>query len=357
MTNVAGPSARPIRVGLIGYGLGGSAFHAPFIATTPGLQLAAVVTRDDARRREVAARYPSARVVDDVDALLRDDADVELVVVSTPNRLHHQLAVQAIDAGRHVVVDKPMVPTAAEARALSARAHARGVVLAPFMNRRWDGDFQTLRALIADGALGEPTRLESRFERWRPTPSGGWREREEPGEAGGTLFDLGSHLVDQALVLFGPVAGVYAELDRRRAGAEVDDDAFVALTHASGARSHLHMSAVAAQEGPRFRLLGTRGAFTKWGLDVQEAALRAGAVPSGPGWGVEPAAAHGLLGVGVDSRRVPTIRGDYGAFYRGLVAAVREGAPPPVSPLDAVAGLTVIEAARDSARRGAVVRL
>ena len=189
-------------------------------------------------------------------------------------------------------------------------------------------------------------RFESRFERFRPELKDGWRELADPEEAGGVLFDLGPHLIDQALLLFGPAVRVYGEVDVRRAGAEVDDDAFVAITHASGVRSHLWMSAVTAQLGPRLRVLGDRAGYVKHGLDVQEAALRDGRDPGGAGWGREDETAWGVLGTDGDLRRIETEPGDYGAFYRGVAAALRDGAPPPVDPADAVAGLEVIEAAR-----------
>jgi len=335
-----------LRAGVIGYGLGGAAFHAPFIAATPGLQLSAIVTRDAERQRMAARAYPGARIIDDVSQLWDASFGLDLVAISTPNRTHVPLAMSAIAAGMHVVVDKPIAPSSNEARSVADAAQRRGVHVIPFQNRRWDGDFLTLRRLVSDGAVGTPLRFESRFERWRPVPTGGWRERGAPDEAGGLLFDLGSHLIDQALVLFGPVRDVYAHRDRRRQGVEADDDTFVALTHASGVRSHLYMSAVAAQAAPRFRLLGHLGAFTKWGLDVQEDALRAGARPGGPDWGREPEERWGTLGIDGRTQRVPTERGDYGAFYAGVVQAIRGDGRAPVDVADAIAMLEVIEAAQ-----------
>jgi predicted dehydrogenase len=255
-----------------------------------------------------------------------------------------------------VVVDKPFATTAAEARAVVGEARAQGRLLTVFQNRRWDGDFLTVRKLLAEGALGAVHRFESRFERWNPVPRPGWRESGDPAEAGGLLFDLGAHLIDQALQLFGPVLTVYAELDRRRPGVAVDDDAFVALTHASGARSQLWMSKVAAQRGPRFRVLGERAAFTKYGLDGQEPAMAAGGVPGSAGWGEEPAERWGVLGEDGATRPVATEPGCYPRFYAAVAAALRAGWPPPVDPDDAVAALEIIEAARASAERGAVVR-
>jgi predicted dehydrogenase len=351
------PSQRPLRVGLLGYGLAGRVFHAPLIRACPGLALTAVVTRAPERRAALHAACPEAAALDTPDELWARAADLDLVVVATPNRSHVPLAQAALRAGLPVVVDKPLAPSAAEARALIAEARARRLLLTVFQNRRWDGDFLTVRRLIAEDALGAVRRFESRFERFSPTPRQGWRESGDPAEAGGLLFDLGAHLVDQALQLFGPVRAVYAELDRRRPGVGADDDTFVALAHASGTRSHLWMSKVAAQRGPRLRVLGERAAFTKHGLDGQEPAMAAGGVPGSPGWGQEPPERWGLLGEDGAARPVATEAGCYLRFYEAVAAAVRDGAPLPVDPADAAAALDVIEAARVSAERGQIVAL
>jgi len=215
-----------------------------------------------------------------------------------------------------------------------------------FHNRRWDNDFRTVRQLVEAGELGTVHRFESRFERWRPTPKGGWRELGDPAEAGGALYDLGSHLIDQALQLFGPVRSVYAELDRRRAGVQVDDDSFVALTHKSGVRSHLWMGALTPQLGPRMRVLGDRAGFTKYGLDGQEDALRGGNRPGGPEWGVEPSSLSGQLGVDGSLRRITSVPGAYQDFYALMRDAVRGEGHVPVTPEEAIAVLEVIEQAR-----------
>ncbi len=339
----------PLRVGLIGFGLAGAAFHAPLLVTTPGLRLAAVVTRDPERRDAVGRAYPGAAVLDSPDAVW--DGGFDLVVVAAPNRAHVPLARAAIAAGIPVVVDKPLAATADEARAVVDEARTAGVMLTVFQNRRWDGDFLTARRLIETGELGTVLRWESRFERWRPEIKEGWRELADPSEAGGVLYDLGSHLVDQALVLFGPAREVYAEVDVRRADAQVDDDSFVAIEHESGVRSHLWMSAVAADLGPRLRVLGDRASYVKHGLDVQEDALRAGRRPDEPGWGEEPEESWGRLGAGDDFRPVRTEPGTYARFYEDVASALREGAPPPVDPEDAVRALAVLDEARLSARR------
>jgi predicted dehydrogenase len=348
-------SSRPLRVGLLGYGLAGRVFHAPLIAATPGLVLAAVVTRDADRRAQLKAAHPEAEALDSPEQLWAQRLDV--VVVATDNRSHVPLAHAAIQAGAAVVVDKPFATTAASARELVAAARAAGRLLTVFQNRRWDGDFLTVQKLVADGTLGAIRRFESRFDRWNLVPKASWRERGEPEEAGGLLFDLGAHVIDQALQLFGPVRTVYAELDRRRPGVVVDDDAFVALTHASGTRSHLWMSKVAAQRGPRFRLLGERAAFTKLGLDGQEAAMAVGGLPGAEGWGEEPPAYWGVVGVDGAIAPVPTETGGYPRFYAAVAAAVRGEGAMPVEPDDAIAGLDVIEAARRSAERAEVVQL
>jgi predicted dehydrogenase len=347
----------PLRVALIGYGLAGAHFHAPLIDAVPDLRLAAIVTRNADRAAAARHDHPQAAIWDTADEVWAQADDVDLVVVATPNRTHIPFTRAAIAAGLAVVVDKPFTATAETARALVHEAREGGVVLTVFHNRRWDGDFLTVRRLTREGALGEVARFESRFERWRPDVGSGWRERLDPDEGGGLLLDLGSHLVDQALVLFGPVRDVYAELDARRAGAAVDDDCFLALTHRTGVRSHLWMSAAAAQLGPRMRVLGSRAAYVKWGLDVQEDALRSGVPAAGPGWGIEPGERWGRLGTDADATAVPTEAGAYPSFYQGVADAIRHGAPPPVDPLDAAAGLEILDAARRSHEERRVVHL
>jgi predicted dehydrogenase len=350
-------TSRPVRVGLIGYGLAGSVFHAPLIACSPALALAAIVTSDPQRRAKAARDHPDARVVGSADEMWDIAADLDLAVIATPNKTHVPLARAALAAGLGVVVDKPFAPTAAEGRALIEEARQRGRLLTVFQNRRWDSDFLTVRQLAADGELGTVYRLISRFDRWRPAPKGGWRERADPAEAGGLLYDLGSHLIDQAVLLLGAVAGVYAELDCRREGMPVDDDTFVALTHSSGARSHLTMTVLAAQPGPRFHVLGSRAAYLKFGPDVQEDALRRGEKPDRPDWGEEPTERWGTLGTLDDVKRVATVPGSYRDFYIRVAAALRHNTPPPVDPNDSASVLDVIEAAQRSAAARRYVEL
>ncbi|GLF93525.1 Gfo/Idh/MocA family oxidoreductase [Streptomyces yaizuensis] len=358
-----GTGGGALRVGLVGYGVAGSFFHAPLIAATPDLELDTVVTANAERREQAAAEFPGVRFAERPEELWARADALDLVVIASPNRTHVPLATTALRAGLPVVVDKPLAATAAEARGLAALAAERGLLLSVFQNRRWDGDFLTLRRVLAEGLLGDVQRFESRFERWRPQLKGGWRESGDPEEIGGLLYDLGSHLVDQALTLFGPAVRVYAEADVRRAGAEADDDTFIALTHAGGVRSHLHMSATAAQLGPRFRVLGSTAGLVKYGLDPQEAALRAGVRPvPGEPWGVEEESYWGRLGAGESPLTggggpVETVPGDYPAYYAAIARSLREGMPPPVTAGEAAAALDVLEAARRSAERGTTVSL
>jgi scyllo-inositol 2-dehydrogenase (NADP+) len=346
-----------LEVGLVGFGLGGSTFHAPLIAVTPGLHLAAVVTRDGARRQEIARRYPDARVVSKVDELWSGAPRLDLVVISTPNVTHVPLARAALEAGTHVVVDKPFAATADEAREIGALAERVSRLAIPYQNRRWDGDFLTVQRLLREGALGAVMRFESRFERWRAAPKPGWCAPDAAKRVEGIVYDIGSHLIDQALTLFGPVSEVYAELDRRRPEVRVEDEAFISLAHGDGVRSHLYTSASAAQSGPRMSVWGTHAAYVKHGLDIQEDALKGGAIPGGPGWGVEERDRWGLLGMLDQRRHEETERGAYPAFYAGVERAIRGGAEPPVRVSEAIAYLTVIEAVFRSAKERKAVTL
>ena len=345
-----------LRGAVIGYGLAGSVFHAPLIASTPGLTVSAVVTGNAERQAEARQAHPDAQVLSDAAKVFESASDHDFVVVATPNEAHADLARRALDAGLPVVVDKPLAPTAPEARSLVETAEELGVLLTVFMNRRWDSDQLTLHRLLDEGKLGEVLRYESRFERWRPALSERkpWREASSPEAGGGILLDLGSHLVDQAIELFGPVARVYAEIESRRGGA--DDDAFLALEHRSGARSHLWASLLAAAPGPRLRVLGDRAAYIVTDVDGQEDALRSGARPGGDEeWGTEPHERWGRLIIEEKSEAVASERGNWPGFYIRLEQALREGSPAPVDPWEAVAGLEVLDAARRSAATTTVV--
>lgn len=301
----AGARGKPVRVAVIGYGLAGATFHAPLIAATPDMALASVVISHPKRQARVRREHPDVRLLPRVEGLWDLASEHDLAVVATPNRFHVPLGLQALEAGMAVVVDKPMAPTAQDGRRLIAAAEDGGLLLTVFQNRRWDGDFLTVQKLMSEGALGPVFRFESRFERWRPDlREGAWRERGAPGDAGGLLFDLGSHLIDRAVRLVGPPTRVYAEVDRRRDGAEVDDDVFVALTHQAGVRSHLWMSVLAAIRGPRMRVLGISGTYEK------------------------PPERWGRLASGDEVRTIETEPGAWTHFYPRVVESLRAGSPP-----------------------------
>jgi len=339
----------PVRFGLVGYGFGGRYFHAPLLAAAPECALVGVVTGSPERRALVAQEHPGTATFDSLTALA--EAGAEAVAISTPADTHTALTDQALDLGLAVVCDKPFALDAASARGSVERAERLGLPLAPYQNRRWDSDFLTVRQLVEAGTLGTVTRFESRFERFTP----------EPGPApsgGGTLLDFGAHLVDQALVLLGPVASVYAEWRVRDSG--LDDDVLVALTHTSGARSHLAGSWSEGAPGNRFRVTGTAASYVVGGpMDGQEDALIAGQTPAtlGSGWGAEPPERWGRVSRGDDGEPVPTVPGAWDTFYPAFARAVRGQGPLPVEPRDAVASLTVLDAARRSATEGVVVRL
>ena len=341
---------RVIRTAVIGFGTSGRVFHAPFLDADSAYSLDLVGTRDPSRRAAAEARHPSAATVATVDELWAASDRIDLVVIGSPSGTHAQLADVALGLGLDVVVDKPFAVTAEEGRALIAKAARLGRTLTVFQNRRWDGDFRTVRHLIETGELGEIRRFESRFEWWKPTPRTSWKTDATTAEGGGILYDLGTHLIDQAVLLFGAVAELSAvEIERRRHGGAADDDVFLTLRHECGVRSHLWMNAVAPASGPRFHVLGSRAGYTSWGLDGQEPALIAGALPRDPGFGETPEARWGVLGIDGAARRVPTERGDYGEFYRLLASSLRDGAPPPVDPADAVAVLELIQQAHAAA--------
>lgn len=362
----------PLRVAVVGYGLGGSVFHAPFIDTNPRLSLDGIVTANPDRQAAATKRYPNTRLIRSVDELLGHAGEWDLVVVTVPNASHYEVAERAINAGLHTVIDKPITPTSAEAERLAELADHRHVSVIPHQNRRWDGDFLTVTDMLATKRLGEVWRFESRFERWSPAPTKPTKPTKpttwklDPNQPGaGILFDLGSHLVDQVLHLFGPPSSVYAERIGR--GAPVDNDAFLALTYANGLVAHLWTSSTVAQLGPRFRILGSKAGYVKYGLDPQEDALRGSRLPTEPGWGEDPPERWGRVGP-VDASTadastagatepVPTRPGAYQEFYAGVAAHLIDGAAPPVDVADAILGLKVLEAAVASAETRSVVTI
>ena len=339
----------PVRIGLAGYGLGGRYFHAPLIASAADCEFLGVVTTSPERRRQVAEDLgrPAFASVEELAG-----AGAEAVAISTPAATHVTLTRQALRLGLAVVCDKPFAPDASSARATVALAERLGVPLTVYQNRRWDSDFLTLRELLAKGSLGTLTVFESRFERFRPEPG-------PPASGGGTLLDFGSHLADQALLLAGPAGGVYAEMHYRSDPDGLDDDFFVALTHADGVRSHLWGSWRQGAPGPRIRAAGTEGSYVVQDVDGQEAQLRSGASPASSAgqWGAEPPEHWGHVLRGDSEEPVPSAHGAWNLFYPAFASAVRGTQPVPVDPRDAVATAAVLDAARASARTAQVVNL
>src|SRR5882672_115322 len=318
-----------LNVGLVGFGFAGKVFHAPVIRAVEGLRLAAIERRD-------------------VGAVLSQKVD--LVVIATPNTSHHPLAKQCLLAGCHVVVDKPFTTTLAEAEDLVELARQQGRILSVYQNRRYVGDFVTLQKLVSEGTLGRIVSYESHFDRFRPDQKpGAWRERAEPGA--GVWFDIGPHLLDQAFVLFGTPRALAADIRIERDGGVVDD-AFDVTLHYPNLRAVLRASMLAASPGPSFAVRGTRGSFIKYGVDAQEAALKAGGIPGEPDWDADPPALYGTLTTAEGTRPVPTIPSSYARYYANVRDAILGKADLAVTPdqaLDVMRGLEL--AVASGARR------
>lgn len=338
-----------IGVGLIGYGLSGRAFHAPYVRTTSGMALNAVVSSD---RNKVHADLPKTRVLPSVEALLAEP-DIDLVIVSSPDALHAEHAIAALNAGKHVLVDKPFATSLTDARRVIEASEAAGRLLTVYHNRRWDADFLTLRELLAEGQLGEIVQFESHFDRWRPKPAATWKEARE----GGSWLDLGPHLVDQALVLFGRPEAIFADIADLRLQAPAPDY-FHAVLRYPDKRVILHSSKLIASNGLRFAVHGTGGSWIKHGVDPQEAAILAGTAPVGEYWGHDPDSGFLTLGdLQLTTSTLPNCQGDYRLFWRALVAAIRDEGPNPVSGREALMVMNVLDAGLRSTSQRCEIRL
>ena len=339
-----------IDVGLIGFGIAGRAFHAPVISAVNGLRVAAILQRSGS---DAAAAYPDVPIARSLDTLLAMN-NIQLVVIATPNESHFELARQCLLAGRGVVVDKPLTTTYQEASELVQVAKASKRLLSVYQNRRWDGDFMTVQELLRGGQIERVVLFESRFDRFRPRVQPlSWRERAEPGS--GLLFDLGTHLIDQALVLFGTPEAISADLRMERDGA-LTDDAFDVTLFYPRMRALLRAGMLVSEAAPRFVIQGTRGSYMKFGMDPQEEALKRGERPHGENWGVEPPNRWGTLhlanGEKLTDLPLPTVRGDYRQYYENVRDALLGTAPLRVTPQQALDVMRALELAQEAARTG-----
>jgi predicted dehydrogenase len=338
-----------LNVGLVGFGFAGRVFHAPVIRAVEGLRLAAIVQRSGSGAPD--PRYTEVDFVRSVDDLLT--RPIDLVVIATPNTSHHPIAKQSLLAGRHVVIDKPFAPTLAEAEALVQLAREQRRVLSVYQNRRYIGDFVTLQKLVSEGTLGRIVAYESHFDRFRPDQKpGAWRERPEPGA--GVWFDIGPHLLDQAFVLFGTPRAIAADIRIERDGGAVDD-AFDVTLHYPNMRAVLRASMLAAAPGPSFAVHGTRGSFVKYGVDAQEAALKAGHTPGEPDWDADPPELYGKLTTPEGTRPIPTTPSSYARYYENIRDAILGKAQQGVTPEQALNVMRGLELAVASNERRCVL--
>jgi scyllo-inositol 2-dehydrogenase (NADP+) len=345
----------PIQTAVLSFGLSGKVFHAPFLELHPGFRLAGIWERS---RKEAQQVYPNIRSYDTLEEVLGDET-IELVVVNTPNYTHYEYTKRALEAGKHVVVEKPFVTTAAEGEELKALAEAHGLMISVYQNRRWDSDLLTVKRVLESGELGEIVEAALHFDRFKAALSPK-QHKEAPGPGAGVLYDLGPHLIDGALHLFGAPEAVFADIRTLRPGSEVDDY-FELLLYYPRLRVRLHSSYYVREALPSFQLYGRQGTFLKARADVQEPRLLEGARPGGPDWGREPAEAAGLLHTERDGTPVREIvateAGNYGRYYDGIFEAIRKGSVPPVTASDGILVVRIIEAAFRSQQEGRIVSL
>ncbi|ANA79906.1 MULTISPECIES: oxidoreductase [Paenibacillus] len=344
-----------IQAGIIGYGLSGSVFHAPILRSVPDYKVHTVVSSDPDK---VHKDLPDTAVVDSVDELL-SVSEIDVVIITSPNTTHYEYSRLALEAGKHVVVEKPFTVTAAEADELIELAKQKGVLLTVYHNRRWDNDFLTVRNLLETGALGKLSIYQSQFSRYRPeVQSERWREQAAPGS--GILYDLGSHLIDQALFLFGLPETLWADLRIERKGSKAHDYFHLVLGYATF-RVILHSGSLVRQAGPKFELHGDKGSFLKYGMDPQEGQLKQGMRPGDAGWGEDSPDQYGelateLSGLAVQGE-IETLPGRYQAFYQGLAEAVLKGGALPVQAEEARNVIRMIEYALQSHQEGRTIQI
>ncbi len=331
---------KTIKVGIIGYGLSGRIFHGLILKEVAGFEVISVCTKDVEKQRQAKQDFPKVKITETPEDMIAD-SEVELVIVSTPNTSHADLAESAMRAGKHVIVEKPFTVTLEEAVRLMVISQETGQLISVYQNRRFDSDFKTLQKIIESGEVGKIVEFESHFDRFRPEKKiNAWREEAHPGS--GTLYDLGSHLIDQALVLFGLPDEVYGDFASQRNG--VVEDQFEIILYYNQLKVTLKAGNLVKEPLPRFILLGDEGAFVKYGLDVQEGALREGLIPTDEMWGVEPESQYGVLNTQTDRKVIKSEKGDYRTFYRAIFEAISEGKSLPVTAEEGANVIKIIEA-------------
>lgn len=346
---------KPVVAGLASYGMSGIVFHAPLLHAHPGFFLKSVVQRS---RRDAGDRYPGIKIEKDFKGLLQDD-EIELIIVNATNDTHLSFTKSALEAGKHVIVEKPFVNTVKDGRLLLELAEKTGKVLSVFQNRRWDSDFLTVQKVVKTGLLGRIVEYIGSFDRYRNfIQENTWKEDTGPGS--GLLYNLGPHLIDQALVLFGNPEALQADIRKVRTGTKVDDYFDISLYY-PGLKARVHSSYLVREPFPRFTLHGTSGSFIKYGLDPQEEALKAGGIPGSPGWGIEDESIRGILntewkGIHIQGK-ITSEHGDYLAYYENIYEAIRNGRPLSVPARESLANIYVIEKAFESIWEGKVVSL
>jgi scyllo-inositol 2-dehydrogenase (NADP+) len=346
--------ARKINTAITSFGMSGLVFHGPLLKASPGFEVVKILERS---KNNSVKMFPSATIARSYEEILSDES-VELVIVNTPDEFHFEMAKAALEAGKHVVVEKPFTRLPREAEELISLAGKKGVILTVFQNRRWDGDFLTVKKVVGEKLVGRLVEFESHYDRYRNHIAGSWKE--EPGEYGGVLYNLGSHMVDQALVLFGKPKAVTAHFDILRTGGKVSDYYDIRLQY-DGFAALLKCSYLVLEQGPRYIIHGTNGSFLKWGIDPQEEALKSGILPEGENWGKEAEPDWGYLTADnnglVQKSRIETIPGDYRLFYQNLAGAIRHGEPLAVKPEEALLVIEILETCLESNRLGKTVFL
>jgi scyllo-inositol 2-dehydrogenase (NADP+) len=339
-------------VGILSFGMSGKVFHAPLLHVNPGFAIAKIMQRSG---NGALDHYPYVEIVRHIEDIIHDPS-IDVVLVNTPDHTHYEFARQALEAGKHVVVEKPFVLDVNEGKSLIDIALRKNKILTVFQNRRWEGDFLTIRQLIDQQLLGRLVEFEAHFDRFRNFIRDSWKEKAD--NRTGTLFNLGSHLIDQAIVLFGMPSGVYADIRKQRTGAQVDDLFDLSLMY-PGVKVTLKGSYLVREQGPRYMIHGTEGSFVKYGADPQEKALNAGRYPNEPGWGTEPEEKWGILNTTVGGLhyrgRVETLAGCYHQFYNSLYDSLSTGKELAVKPEESLNGIKVILAAYESSKKHGVV--